>query len=185
MLFATLKAQTIEDKEVFVKSWKQGNEQIVAQIMQVKLTKENFEFEQEITALSGKKYLISVVKNPAVDLKGEHWKALMNEINSDKENNKDFCRDLLLVDYPCDSGGDSFSSQNDIAYFYPSFQYDGANMKIPRREQVPIYPTKTTRKILVDGFFVVIKAGKVEFDEKDKSKIKLFELNIEIKNTCK
>jgi hypothetical protein len=172
------------EQEAFVESWKKGGQRIIEQSIPVTLTKQNFEFEKEVRAESGKRYLLSVVRNVAVDYKREHWKVVLNEIKSRKANNKDNCRDLLLFSPPCQTGGDFFSSKEQIAYFCPSFPYESTNMKIPLPEQVPIYATTTVRKILVDGFFVIISSQNVQFDETDNSKIKLFELNIELKNVA-
>lgn len=171
------------DPEAFVESWKKGKQQINEQTLSVALTKQNFKFEKEISTKTGKRYLLSVVKNLSIAIKQEHWKVVLNEIKSRKANNKDNCRDLLLFTPPCQTG-DFFSSQEDIAYFCPSFPYESANMKIPRRERVPIYATATIRKILVDGFLVILSRRKVEFDETDSAKIRLFELNIELKNVA-
>lgn len=185
MLLGTLNAQKIEDKEIFVESWKKGNEQITVQTLQVELSKENFEFEKEIQSKSGKRYLISIVKSPIVDVKGEHWKVMLNEITQDYKNIKDVCGDLLLKTLPCETGGDYFPREDYVAYFYPyEEKVVVINGQIPLIEWKPFYTTKTTRKIAVDGFFVIIKSGKIEFDEKDKSKVKSFELIIELKNTC-
>jgi hypothetical protein len=182
VLSLIVQAQDSSEKNILVKSWHKGNEEITVQSLQIKLTKENTEFEKEILAMSGKKYLVSVVKNPDVDLKGEHWKVLMNEI-VDKKNNKDFCRDLLKTTKPCETGGDYFVSDYG-AYFYP---YEEKKILIngnPHIEWKPLYPINTIRKFLVDGFYVIIKSGKIEFDEKDKTKICSFELNIDFRNDC-
>ncbi len=186
LMSLSLNAQTIEEKEVFVRSWKEGSEKITIQSLNVILTQEKFEFEKEILALSGKKYLIRIVKNPDISLKGEHWGVLLSEINSEKENNKGFCGNLLMELRPCETGGDQLMGAYP-AFFYP---YEGKKVKLFSGkthliESQPFYPVKSVRKILVDGFIVSIKSGKIEFDEKDNTKIKLFELTIDFKNTCK
>jgi hypothetical protein len=185
ILLPILNAQTIDETEVFVRSWKKGNEKITIQTLNVTLTQEMLEFEKEILALSGKKYLISIIKNPAIDRKGEHWGVSLNEINSVEQTKKRSCRELLMELKPCETGGDEIMGAYP-GFFYP---YEGKKVKLfvgktHLIESQPFYPVKTERKILVDGFIVSIKSGKIEFDEKDKTKIRLFELTIEFKNTC-
>lgn len=184
LFISTLNAQNINEQEVFVESWKKGNEQITIQTLQIKLTEQVFEIKKEILAVSGKKYLLSVVKNPLVDIKGEHWKIMMNEINPEESNKQDVCRDLLMAQKPCETGGNYFPRGNYVSYFYPYEEKRViVNGKTSLVEWKPFYSTDTVRKILVDGFFVIIKNGKIEFDEINKSKIKSFELSIELRNS--
>jgi hypothetical protein len=80
--------------------------------------------------------------------------------------------------------GDYFPREDYGAYFYP---YEEKKIIIngnPYIEWKPLYPINTIRKFLVDGFYVIIKSGKIEFDEKDKTKICSFELNIDFRNNC-
>lgn len=72
-------APYVEPDEVFVESSEKGSENIEPRVFNVTLTKSNPDFETDIVAMSGKTYSLSFQRNYAVDIKGEHWKAVMTE----------------------------------------------------------------------------------------------------------
>ena len=178
----TLNAQVVDPDEVFVKSWKKGEEKVPDQTIQVVLSQKKVGFEKEISAISGKKYCLRILKNPDKSLKGEHWRVQLREITLDENHKEALSEDLLFNDKPGDTGRHVFPREDLAGIFYPYREKKIAAGGIPLIEWKAFYPTKTKRKFLVDGFFVVVKSGSVEFDEKDKTKIQTFELNIEFKN---
>jgi hypothetical protein len=143
------KAQVSEVDEIIVESWKKGREKITVQTIKVELTSQNPEFEKEFLSISGKKYRLSIIKNPITDVKGEHWKVMLKEIASNEDNTSNICSDLLFKSRPCETGGDYFPREDYVAYFYPYEKKKViVNEKTSLIEWKPFYLTKTIRKIL-------------------------------------
>ena len=180
----TLQAQAAGTDEIFVKCWKEGKERVADQVISVKLTQQQPEFEKEISVISGKKYRLRIVRNPDKSLKGEHWQVNFREITMDENQKEVLSENLLYRDKPDDTGGDFLPREQFASFFYPFEEKKVLVNGVPMIEWQAFYPVRTTRKFFVDGFYIIIRSGKVEFTDIDKSKIKLFELSVEFTNCC-
>ena len=176
-------AQTpVDPANVRVNSWRKGEEKVLSQHIKVDLDSKCFEFEKEITAESGKKYRLSVIKNPDKSLNGEHWKVEFRQVVLRQDGTVSTSDDLLSREKPGDTGGDFFSRERFASFLYPYQEKRLIVGGLPLIEGNAFYPTKTIRTFLVDGFVLVISSGTVEFQQDDKTKIKSMELNIDLKN---
>ena len=175
-------APYVEPDEVFVKSWERRNENIEPRVFNVALTKSNPDFETEIVAMSGKTYSLSFQRNYAVDIKGEHWKAVMTENNRE---GKTSCLDLLYGSRPCETGRHYFPRERLAAYFYP---YIGKRITVNNGNSPPLieyeayYSTSTVRRFLVHGIEIIIRNTALQFDENDLTRVKLLKFIVEIRN---
>lgn len=181
---SSLLAQIDANKKVTVLSWKKGVEKVTPQVSRIHLTQKQPSFEKEIVSISGKQYFLQIIHNPIGELHGEHWKVALREILT-IEDKRVLGDDMIYVDRPGDIGGDSISRKEYVGLFYPYEKnkviLNGKSTLIEWKE---LYPVKTLREITVDGFCLTLKAGDIEFDEKDTTKIKKFEIVIELRNIC-
>ncbi|MBK8812833.1 MAG: hypothetical protein IPN69_19175 [Acidobacteria bacterium] len=184
-LFFSGSSQNVQKDEVFVSSWKTGNEMITEQTVQIKITPENPSYEKEVLSDSGKVYKLLIVPNYSKSLKGENWKVELREVGFDKSKNvTSLGDDLLYVERPGEVG-DNFPRGDLIAYFYPNSKNSILINNVPWIEGVlPIYPVNVIRTIQVEDFLVILRSGEIQFNAKDKVKVDLFEIFIEFTNTC-
>jgi hypothetical protein len=170
--------------EVLIKSWKTGNDKIADHSFSVKLTPQMPAFTKDITAISGRKFRLTIQKNVEKNLKGEHWYVDFREIGLDKDGKEKLGKSLLYREKPGFDPDKHFFPREDIANMFYPYEEKKITMPdgTPMIEWKAFYPIKTTRKYQIEDYYLVLKAGEVVFDDKDKTKTKSFEILVEFKN---
>ena len=177
-----VKAQQSEPQEVFVQSWQRGTKTVPYQVLRISLGRRQSEYTTEIINSSGNRYRLSIIHNPLSNVKNEHWKIEFNEIESTSDGKEILGENLLVVEGP-GTGGDNFPRGDYVGYLYP--EKDSRVVQVAGNywtDGYPFYPIKTTRKIRVEGFYVVIKVENLKFSSTDKNKVDSLDLTIQYRS---
>ena len=171
-----------QPEEVSFESWQRGKETVINQIIRVTLGPQHSEYAAEITGDTSKRYKLSIIHNPISSVKTEHWKIALREITSTNGSKDVLGYNLLTAEGP-GGGGDNFPREDFAAYLYPEKEppkiWVGGT---PLIEGHPFYALKATRKIRIEGFYMIIKVENFQFNSKDQHKLDFLDLMIEFQN---
>lgn len=181
---ATAEGQTQTPGEVYVRSWKSGDEKVPHQILRMQLTPDSNEYTSEIVSYSGKRYLLNVVHNPLKSVKGEHWKVELRPIRKSVNNGEAVLGDDLLLRESPEPGGDYIPRENFAAYLYP---YEGGAVVnvagTPYVEGFPFYEITSTRRFAVEGFQLSIRVESYKRSSVDVNKLDFINVSFEFQDS--
>ena len=173
LMVSAINAQSNCD-EIFVPSWKIGNETISSeQKFDLTLSSDNKEFQSYVVADSGKSiellvnYLpVSKEKLSETGKPTESWKVELREVHIDKN---EFLGNDLIKNIGV-RGGDYFPREDLVGYIYLK---DRSPIKAGNYFLIDgsfYYPPKSKRIIKVEDFYVVIQVNDFQLNSLDKHK---------------
>jgi hypothetical protein len=172
-------------REVIFKNLKTGNEAFNKLLLQLVLSTQNNQYEQEVVSKSGRRYKLFVIHNLFKSLSLEHWVIELREIVSKRGKKENLGNNLFegIQVFP----KEPFARGDDVGVLYPeekAVAFTSDNKPLYGNGNIS-YFFKSVRKINIENFCVVIKVGDYKFNEKNQNKLDLFEVFIEFTTTCK
>ncbi|HEY8561601.1 MAG TPA: hypothetical protein VIL74_14590 [Pyrinomonadaceae bacterium] len=181
-------SQNEQRQDVFVQSWKIGNEQITEQKIDVTLNEQNLEFEQIVAGKFGSRYKLKIIHMPVekrdaseTGKSTESWRVELRKFITNKKN-KEVLSDNLLNSQPVGDGGDFFPRDPLIGVLYPKTK---SPMKVngePFIDGQFYYPITSKRRVKVENFFVEIQVIDFRLNAADVHKVDFLRVVVELKN---
>ena len=175
-------------KDIYVQSWKRGNDQIFEEKFDITLTQQNLEFKQVVSSKLGNQYKLQIIHIPIEELEmsetgktTQSWRVELRKVITN-EKNEEILSDNLLNSQSVGVGGDYFPRDYLIGYLYPKTTSPVKVNGEPFIDGQSYYPIYKGRRIKIENFFVEIHVIDFRLNAIDIHKVDFLRVVIELKN---
>jgi hypothetical protein len=170
-------AQQPDPQVVRVQSWKEGEGRITEQVLNIRLSREQPEYETTIQDSSGQRqYRLLLRHNPPTETMSEFWGVVFQEVLSQASSTKEKLKENLLSAGRPSPGRHSFTEGDNVGFLYPK---ESPNRYI---DQSYFYPIRTKRVIRIENFQLIIQVHSYQVNEINPKNLNFLNLTVEFKN---